>query len=109
MNNATSHSDPTALKRRLLIGAGIATALIVFFLLNAGESKPEWGKYWRIKPLIMVPLAGAFGGGLFHYIQQFIGGQKTWTRIAAFLIGAIAFIVTLWIGTVLGLNGTHWD
>lgn len=109
MNNATPHSGHFALRRRLLIGAGIALTLILFFLITAGEPKPEWGKFWRMKPLIIVPLAGAFGGGLFHYIQQFIGGQKTWTRIAAFLIGVIAFIVTLWIGTVLGLNGTYWD
>lgn len=109
MNNAATHSDQHALRRRVLIGAGIATALILFFLITAGEPKPEWGSFWRIKPLIIVPLAGAFGGGLFHYIQQFVGGQKTWMRIAAFLIGALAFIFTLWIGTVLGLNGTYWN
>lgn len=109
MNNVSSHTDSSALKRRILIGAGIATALILFFLITAGEPNPEWGKFWRIKPLIIVPLAGAFGGGLFHYANQFIGGEKIWTRIAAFLIGAIAFIITLWMGTVLGLNGTYWN
>lgn len=109
MNATTSHSDHGALKRRILIGAGIATALILFFLITAGEPNPEWGKFWRIKPLIIVPLAGAFGGGLFHYILQYIGGQKAWTRIVALLIGTIAFVFTIWIGTVLGLNGTYWD
>lgn len=107
--NTTSHIVSSTLKRRILIGAGIATALIIFFLITAGEPNPEWGRFWRIKPLIIVPLAGAFGGGLFHYINQFMGGQKIGTRIAAFLVGAIAFIIALWMGTVLGLNGTHWN
>ncbi len=94
--------------RGALIGGGIALILIVLFLATAGEANPAWPKLWRIKPLLIVPFAGACGGAFLSFISQ-IPTQSKWLMVAARLLGIVVFIVGLWLGTVLGLNGTYWD
>jgi hypothetical protein len=105
-----SSSFPTFISplKRALIGAGIGLALISLFLFNAGEPNPEWHALWRLKPLIMVPLAGA-GGGLWYAFLDSLSAPGTWKKLVTVLLGVIGFIIALWMGTVLGLNGTYWD
>lgn len=108
-NNFTSQLAPTrAITKRMLLGAAFALLLILLFL-SGGESSPEWGNYWIIKPLIVVPIAGAIGGAAIYYIMKIIGGQGGWLKVAAVIFSCIAFVFILWIGTVLGLNGTYWN
>lgn len=94
--------------KRMLQGAGIALTLIIFFLLGAGEPNPDWPKLWMIKPLIMVPLAGALGG-VFYYNMDHLRYLGGWRKALAYALSLIVYIVVLWLGTVLGLNGTMWD
>lgn len=97
-----------SLMKQMLIGAAIGLFLISIFLLGTGEPNPEWGKFWMIRPLVIVPLAGAMGGLCYYFLVHFhklIGLNKT----VAIILGAIILIVGLWLGTVLGLDGTHWD
>ena len=107
-NNSTAQLDQASLVKRMVIGAGIGLLLISFFLLSAGEPNPEWGSLWRIRPLIIVPLAGAMGGLCNYFIVHFrhlAGMNKT----IAIILSVLVFIVGLWLGTVLGLDGTYWD
>jgi hypothetical protein len=108
-NNLTTqpiHSAP--LGKRMLLGAGIALILITLFLLGAGEPNPAWGKLWMIKPLIIVPLAGAMGG-VFYYFMDHLRYQGGWKNALAYVLSLIGYIIVLWLGTVLGLNGTMWN
>jgi hypothetical protein len=92
----------------MLAGAGIGLLLISLFLLTAGESNPAWGKLWTIRPLIIVPLAGATGGVCNYFIVHFhsrAGVNKT----VAVVLSAIVFIIGLWMGFVFGLDGTLWN
>lgn len=95
------------LRNRMLYGAGIAFLFIGIFLLGA-ESKDEWSQYWMLRPLIIVPLAGAFGGAFFHFmgIARSKGGL---TKAMAILFSFIGYVVIVWLGIVLGLDGTLWD
>lgn len=107
-NNSTSQSVQISLVNRMLVGAGIGLLLISFFLLSAGEPNPEWGKLWMVRPLIIVPLAGATGGLCNYFILRFhnhVGVNK----VIAMILSVIVFIIGLWLGTVLGLDGTMWD
>jgi membrane associated rhomboid family serine protease len=107
-NNLTRPIDSNALGIRMLIGAAVGLALIGSFLLTAGEPNPEWPSHWRIKPLIMAPLAGATGGVFFyfmHYIFTPTGAKKILINLLCFAV----FMIGLWMGVVLGLNGTYWD
>lgn len=107
-NNSTSQFNQGSLVKRMVVGALIGLALISFFLYSAGQGDPAWGKFWMIRPLVIVPLAGAMGGLCNYFIVQFhnrIGVNK----IVAIIFSVIIFIIGLWIGSVLGLDGTWWD
>ncbi len=99
--------NPTLLIKRMLLGALIGFILIAAFLLSAGEGKLEWGNYWMIKPILMVPFAGSIGGA-FNYFM-ILHFQHGWGRIFANVLSLVAFILGVWIGSVLGLNGTYWN
>lgn len=99
---------PISLTKPVLVGAGIAFILISFFLFGVGEPSPEWGKLWMIKPLIMVPLSGAIGG-VFYYFMDHLGNRRRLNKIVAIILSVIVYIIGLWLGTVLGLNGTLWN
>lgn len=97
----------TSLAKRALIGAAIALVLITVFLLPI-EGKPEWGAFWKVRPMIVVPLAGAAGGICSFFIQNLFGagGRR---KLLVIILSVVVYIVGLWIGTILGLDGTLWD
>lgn len=92
----------------MLVGAGIGLALISLFLLSAGEPNPAWGKLWMIRPLIIVPFAGAMGGLCHHFIMHF-HRQAGIHKVIAVIVSVLVFLIGLWLGIVLGLDGTMWD
>lgn len=103
----TQSIDRTNLMKSIGIGAGIALIAILFFVVGA-ESQPHWPQHWQIRPLIVTPLAGAFGGGLFYLAKQLLQGAGL-NKVAALFLCAIGYVIVLWLGIVLGLDGTMWD
>ncbi len=91
----------------MLAGALIAFALIAFFVYGVDNPDPDWGRYWMIRPLVIVPFAGAVGGGFFYWMER--QGFQNGVRVLSMLISFIVYIIGLWIGFVLGLDGTLWD
>lgn len=108
LNNSTSQFQQVSLVKRMLVGAGIGLLLISFFVFGVDQPNPEWGKYWMIRPLIITPLAGAMGG-LCNYIIMGFYNQVGLNKFVAMIISAIVFIIGLWLGIVLGLDGTMWN
>ncbi|WP_460914260.1 potassium transporter KefB [Spirosoma areae] len=100
--------ETASLGKRALLGAGIALVLISIFLLNAGEPNPNWPRLWMIKPLLIVPLAGALGS-VFSYFMNHLPHQKSWRKALINIVSLIVYIIGLWLGTVLGLDGTLWN
>ena len=108
-NNLTIQPiHPASLAKRMLLGAGIALILITIFLLGVRETNPAWGKLWMIKPLVIVPLAGATGG-LFYYFIDNVFNQGGWKKALTIILSLLIYIIGLWLGFVLGLNGTLWN
>ena len=107
-NLITQPIHPASLSKRALIGTGIGLLLISIFLLSVKEPNPEWGKLWMIRPLIIVPLAGATGAICNYFIIHFHNQAGVNKTIAA-ILSAIIFIIGLWLGFVLGLDGTLWN
>lgn len=102
-SNPTTPAQAT-LRNRMLLGGGVALAVILFFVIGAGKGHSEWGRYWMVKPLILTPLIGAIAGAITYKMEQ-LGWNKTLTII----LNIIGYLVALWIGIVLGLNGTMWN
>jgi len=107
-SNSTSQLNKVSLSKRILAGAAIGLGLISFFLISAGKPDPLWGKFWMIRPLIIVPFAGAMGG-LCNYLiinyRHVVGLNKA----VAVIISVVVALIGLWIGIILGLNGTLWN
>ena len=98
----------TSFWKPVLTGAAIALTLISALLLTVKDPNPEWPKLWILRPLIIVPIAGAMGG-LFYYIMGPLRYQGGWKKIIAVTISLIVYFIGLWMGTILGLDGTLWD
>lgn len=97
-----------SLIKRMFLGAVIGLIIISFFVFSVDEPNPNWGKLWKIRPLIITPLAGAFGI-LSFYFKDFIRPRSNLKTVLGFLFSIIAFMIALWLGIVLGLDGTLWN
>jgi hypothetical protein len=106
-SNTTSQPQ-ASLGKRMLIGTAIGLIVISYFLISSGGGDPAWGRFWMIQPLIITPFAGAMGG-LCNYIIFKYHEQFGVTKVVATVLSVLVYIVGLWMGVVLGLNGTMWD
>jgi hypothetical protein len=94
--------------KRMLLGALTGFIIIAFFVFSVDDPDPDWGERWRIRPLLVTPLAGAFGI-LSFYLKDFVRPKGSFVNLLLALFSLLAFFVTLWLGIVLGLDGTLWD
>jgi len=107
--SATQPLHTATIGKSALRGAAIAYVLITLFLLVPGvATNPAWPTFWTMRPLLIVPLAGALGGICYHFLKP-VREQGGWKKIAANVVGLVVYIIALWLGTVLGLAGTLWD
>lgn len=97
-----------ALIKRMLIGGGIALAVIAFFVLSVRHLKPEWGPYWMVQPFLITPLAGV-AAGAFNYFVNNLYVLNGWKKALAVTISILGSFIGLWLGIVLGLAGTLWN
>jgi hypothetical protein len=108
-NDLTVHAGhPVPLAKCMLIGAAVGLAAISLFVFGVDHPNPEWGTYWRVKPLLLTPAAGALCGFAFH-IMECMHYHSGWNRAFTALLSVLICVVGLWMGIVLGLNGTMWD
>ncbi|MES2702810.1 MAG: potassium transporter KefB [Bacteroidota bacterium] len=104
---AAQQQQPSLLGRRLLIGAGIGFIVISFFVFGVDHPRPEWGQFWMVRPLLVVPFAGACGAFFYHLMDR-VRAYGSWQTIVANIASVIVFVVGIWMGIVLGLVGTMW-
>lgn len=97
-----------SLAKPMLLGAGIGLLFISIFILGVDYSDPSWSQYWQVRPMIIVPLSGAIGG-LFYCFMGDLRSRGGWIKAVAIVLSYIGFAVILWLGIVLGLEGTLWD
>lgn len=93
---------------RMIIGAVIGFLAISLFVFGVDNPNPEWPANWRIRPLIITPIAAAFGAA-FSTVLDNLRREGGWKTFAAIMISLVVFLVALWMGTILGLDGTMWD
>lgn len=91
-----------------VLGYLIALGIIISILISVNQPKPEWGKYWYVKPLIITPFVGSIGG-LGFYLINTLNTQTNILKFFKIILSIIIFLFFLWIGTILGLDGTLWN
>lgn len=104
-NNPVSQpSQDWQIKPMLL---GVAIGLIAFFFFSRGESKPEWGTLWKIRPFVVLLLSGVFWGVCYNFLlrQKFLPMSKA----ATVILGLLGLFIGMWMGIVVGFDGTMWD
>jgi hypothetical protein len=97
-----------ALRKRMMIGAGIGLLVISFFVISAGKGNPTWGDYWRIKPLLLTPFMGAIVGLCYDATER-LRQINGWLGRVFVVLSLIGYFIGLWMGVVLGLASTMWD
>ena len=104
----TQTSYQGSILHRILLGAGLGLGLISFFLLNVKNPDPSWPNLWMLRPLLVVPIAGALAGICFHFLDR-LRFQQGWNKTWIVVLGIIGHLIALWMGFVAGLDGTLWD
>jgi hypothetical protein len=100
--------NPRRIALNMLVGAAIGLVLISLLVFGVDDPDPSWGRAWRVRPLIITPLAAAFGM-LAFFLRDIVRPDNGAQRILVFLLSLAGFIVALWLGVVLGLDGTLWN
>jgi len=93
-----------------IMGSAAIFGIIVIslFVFGVDNPDPSWGKYWRIKPLIITPIICAFSSLIF--LSAYILDPKTQgMKITIYFLSMLIFLFGTWVGVVLGLNGTMWN
>ena len=108
-NNLTSGPIFTAaLRKRMMVGAGLALLAISFFVISAGKGDPTWDDYWRIKPLLLTPFLGAIVGLCFDASER-LRQINGWLGRLFGVLSFVGYFIGLWMALVLGLAGTMWN
>ncbi len=101
-------NQPRMYPRFLLLGAGINLIINVLFITDLDTTNSAWSPFWMVKPLTLGPLITGLGAMLAFYVVKFLINQNISKYISYFSFVAI-FIISIWLGIVLGFNGTLWD
>lgn len=92
-----------------LAGAGLGLVLASAAVWSIEEPRLEWGNYWMIRPMLVLPVIMAIGF-FFTRLLWFFSSEKTvilkTTLRTAAIVGAL---VSMWMGFILGFVGTIWN
>lgn len=91
-----------------IAGAVLALVLISILVFTVPNPNLAWGNFWFIKPLVITPFITSIGGVCFYFINTKKTNSK-FLNLLLFLSSALILLFFIWIGTVLGLDGTLWN
>lgn len=91
-----------------IAGAVIALILISLLIFSVNTPKPEWGQHWYIRPLIVAPFITSIGG-IALYLLNLKDFKSKILNLILLIMSILIFVFFLWIGIILGLDGTLWN
>lgn len=100
--------DKKALIIRMAIGGLFNLILVSVFIFMGPPGHAEWGKFWVVRPVCVMTLAGLTGGSIFYYMTHYLQPVR-WKKAVAFFGSGLIYIIGLWMGMVLGFVGTWWN
>ncbi len=105
INQESNSFQSVPLGKRMMEGAVVAATFLFCFLFASGEPNPLWGKFWVLKPLIIVSIAGA-ASAAYYCFMDVMRRRGGWRKRFANISSLLVFLILLWVGSVLGLYGT---
>ena len=97
-----------ALLTKMLIGAILGFLFITFFISGVDNPDPDWPENWKIRPMLVVAIAGAIAGAFIDFMHL-LRRQGGILKLLGIIISVIGSLVILWLGSVYGLVGTLWN
>ena len=76
--------------------------------MGVNNPHPDWPTYWKVRPIVVVTIAGAVGGAFADFLHL-LRRQGGYLKLLGIVFSILGFIVILWLGSVFGLAGTLWD
>ena len=108
-NQTMGTINKLSLAKAVIAGAIAGLLVISLFIFRLeGPAPEEWGKLWRLKPLLLTPLICAFGGACCYFVMH-LSARGVIPKALAVILCVLGSIFTIWMGIVLGLNGTMWN
>ena len=101
-------TSPKHLAILTLTGGVLFLILMLLFLSSVNQPKPEWGFYWKVRPLLVTPTVGALSGVGVYYLLQW-QRRFNWNRWVIGLVVLAGCLAGFFFGFVLGLDGTLWN
>ena len=98
----------TEWRQPVLAGAALNLVLVSFLLWSGDEPPPHWPALWWVRPLLLLPIAGACAG-FCHFLLQGLRLRRGWAAAAAYLLSVLTFLFSMWMGTIIGFDGTYWN
>jgi hypothetical protein len=93
---------------RMFLGWCIGLIIILIFIFDVNEPHPDWGDQWFVKPVLLTPAVTGFGI-LSFYLIRIVHPTTNVGRALTYLLSSLLFLVSIWLGIVIGLNGTLWN
>ena len=98
----------TSIITEMLTGAVLGFIVISFFVFGVDNPNPAWDENWRVRPLIIAPLVGGLAT-LALLLKYFVRFDTKILNDLLILFSFVLAFIGLWIGIILGLDGTMWD
>ena len=107
--NLPQNIHPKNLTHRMVQGAALAFVLITLFITFLSLATEYPFHFIILLPILTVPLAGAFGGALYYFLDglRYHGG---WKKFAINCLNGIAYIAMLYMALIITFAATGlWD
>lgn len=98
----------TSIVTKMLIGAVIGFIVISIFVFGVDNPNPAWGENWRVRPLIITPLVCALATQAL-FLKYLIRFETKIMNDLLYLFSFVLVFIGLWLGIILGLDGTMWN
>lgn len=110
MNTSGPHQQlfTDVLAKRMLTGAVLGFLFITLFVMGVDNPHPDWPENWKIRPMLVVAIAGALAGAFFD-LMYLLRRQGGILKLIGIVISVLGPLVILWLGSVFGLAGTLWN
>lgn len=98
----------TSIVTKMLVGAVIGFIVISLFVFGVDNPNPAWGENWRLRPLVVTPLVSALATQAL-FLKYMIRFETKIMNDLLYLFSFVLVFIGLWLGIILGLDGTMWD